>query len=121
MMDLNDLAGKKVVVNIWATWCKPCIQEMPSFRVAQDNLKNQNITFLFASDEPLEVINKFYNKRNPGLELVRLDNYQDFNFQAIPVTFVFNAEGELTHYEMGSRDWSSDASLELLKKENSLK
>ncbi|MFM7327528.1 MAG: TlpA family protein disulfide reductase [Bacteroidota bacterium] len=112
----SDLQGKQVVLNIWATWCKPCIQEMPSFRAAQEKLKDQGVVFLFASDEPMDLIRKFDEKRKPGLQLVRLENYADFNFQAIPVTFVFNKEGIITHFETGSRNWDSDASLELLTK-----
>lgn len=112
----TDLLGNQVVVNIWATWCKPCIQEMPSFRAAQEKLRDKGVIFLFASDEPMDLIRKFDEKRKPGLKLVRLENYPDFNFQAIPVTFVFNKEGVITHFETGSRNWETDASLELLTK-----
>lgn len=112
----SELEGKQVVVNIWATWCRPCVQEMPSFRAAQEKLKDQGVVFLFASDEPMDLIRKFDEKRKPGLQLVHLENFADFNFQAIPVTFVFNKEGIITHYETGSRNWESDASLQLLTK-----
>ena len=116
LVKLSELQGKQVVLNIWATWCRPCIQEMPSFRAAQEKLKDKGIVFLFASDEPMDLIRKFDEKRKPGLELVRLENYDDFNFQAIPVTFVFNPAGEVTHFETGSRDWQTEESLELLTK-----
>jgi len=119
-VNLSALSGKQVVVNIWATWCKPCIQELPSFRAAQDKLKDKDIIFLFASDEPMDLIKKFEAKRQTGLPLVRLENYKDFNFQAIPVTFVFNGSGQLTHYETGSRDWQSEASMALLTKSTPL-
>ncbi len=113
---MGEMKGKQVVLNIWATWCKPCIQEMPSFRAAQEKLKDRDVLFLFASDEPMDLIRKFEEKRKPGLDLVRLENYADFNFQAIPVTFVFNPKGEVTHFETGSRDWQTDDSIELLTK-----
>ena len=50
-VNLQSLKGKKVMVNIWASWCPPCKREMPSIEKARNLLQNENIVFLLASDE----------------------------------------------------------------------
>ncbi len=55
-IDLNQYRGKTVFINFWATWCKPCLEEMPSIEKAQAILKDKNITFLLASNEELKRI-----------------------------------------------------------------
>ena len=57
-VDLEKYKGKTLFLNFWATWCKPCLEEMPSIKKAQEILKNENIVFLFASDETMEQIEK---------------------------------------------------------------
>ncbi len=49
-INLSQFEGKTVFINFWATWCKPCIQEMPTIEILQDKLKNEKIVFLFASN-----------------------------------------------------------------------
>ncbi len=63
LSDLNGIAinleqykGKTMFINFWATWCKPCLKEMPSIEKAQELLKNKNIEFLFASNETADQI-----------------------------------------------------------------
>ena len=50
-VDLSSFRGKKILINYWATWCGPCIQEMPSLLKAQELLKDENYIFLLVSDE----------------------------------------------------------------------
>lgn len=113
-IDLSAYRGKRVFLNIWATWCGPCIQEMPSIAASQEELKDK-VEFLLASDEDLSLINRF-SSRPParGLRLVRLDNPERFGINAIPVSFIFDEEGNLLHAEMGGRDWSTEDSKKLI-------
>src|SRR5688572_8032630 len=52
-IDLTELENKTVFINFWATWCKPCIQEMPTIENAQTMLKDKNVVFLLASNESI--------------------------------------------------------------------
>ena len=110
----STLKGKRVFLNIWATWCGPCIQEMPSIAELQKQLSNK-VEFLLASDENHSLISKFSSRPAAhGLKLIRLDNPEAFGINAIPVTFIFDEEGNLLHAEMGARDWSTDDSKKLV-------
>ena len=50
-VDLTSYKGKKIIISHWATWCKPCIVEMPGLTRAQEILKDYNYIFLLVSDE----------------------------------------------------------------------
>lgn len=113
-VNVAGLKGKRVFLNIWATWCGPCIQEMPSIATLQKELGG-NVEFLLASDEDHALISRFSNRPPAqGLKLVRLDNPDKFGINAIPVTFIFDEEGNLLHAEMGARDWATEDSKKLI-------
>ncbi|MBK5279104.1 MAG: TlpA family protein disulfide reductase [Bacteroidia bacterium] len=113
-IDLDQYKGKTIFINFWATWCKPCLQEMPSIERLQNQLKDDNIIFLFASNEELDQIEKFKKKQSYAFHYVHLENLEELNIQALPTTYIFNAEGELKFSEAGSRNWDSPSSLELI-------
>ena len=111
----ESLQGKTVFLNIWATWCGPCISEMPSIAQARQKL-GPDVVFLLASDETPDRIRKFEERRKTGLPLVHFANSSDFNFNAIPLTFIFDGKGQLKHRELGARDWSKPDALKLFVK-----
>lgn len=115
-IDLANLAGKTVFVNFWATWCRPCIQEMPSIASLQNNLAGKNIEFLFASDEEVEKILKFKESRSMDLNFVRVENPEALGIEALPTTFIFNGKGELVFSEVGFRKWDDPATMEMVLK-----
>lgn len=87
---------------------------MPSIAELQKQLSNE-VEFLLASDEDHSLISKFSTRPVAhGLKLIRLDNPEAFGINAIPVTFIFDEEGNLLHAEMGARDWSTDDSKKLV-------
>jgi thiol-disulfide isomerase/thioredoxin len=124
LMDLNgnpiaseSLTGKRVFLNIWATWCRPCIEEMPSIAAAQDELKDSNVIFVLASGEDSERIKKFRDHFGIKLQFAHFKNMDDFYIRAIPVTYLFDEAGKLIYTEYGSRDWSTAASREIILQE----
>lgn len=103
-VQLSSLAGKPMVVNLWATWCPPCIREMPIFQDAQKN--NPNVVFVFANQgESADAIQKFLNRQGLRLDNVLLDTRLELASQTgsngLPTTLFFDAEGALLDRRMG--------------------
>ena len=115
-IDLGVYKGKAVFINFWATWCKPCIQEMPTVENAQAKLKNEKVIFLLASNEDPEQIAKFIKRQPYDFHYVWLENLEELNIQALPTTFIFNPEGKLKFSETGYRKWDAPESIELIAK-----
>jgi len=115
-IDLNQYQGKVVFINFWATWCGPCIKEMPSIERAKSILKNKEIEFLIASNESVEQIQSFREKRNLDLHYVQLQNLEELNIQALPTTFIISPDGKLVFFETGYREWDEAGNIELLTK-----
>jgi thiol-disulfide isomerase/thioredoxin len=115
-VDLTELAGKTIFVNFWATWCKPCIQEMPSIIALREQLAGQNIEFYFASDEEADKVKKFMKSRRMSSGFVQVKNLESLGIQALPTTFIFDGEGNLVFSEAGLRKWDEPAMVEMVTK-----
>ena len=53
-LDMSSLEGKTVFINVWATWCKPCIQEMPTIAKAMEMIGDKNATRVLEASGPVE-------------------------------------------------------------------
>lgn len=113
-INLKKYRGKTVFINFWATWCKPCIEEMPSIANAQIILLEKEVIFLLASGESAEEINSFRNNHNYKFNYIRIENSEESGIQALPTTFIFNAEGKLVFSEMGYRKWDDKSNIDLI-------
>jgi thiol-disulfide isomerase/thioredoxin len=115
LIDFSKYAGKNVFINFWATWCKPCVTEMPSLQSLTGKLKQENIVFLFASDEATEEIEEFKNAKGYSMEFVKTESLADLSIMGLPTTFIFDKNGKLVFSEMGARKWDSEESIALIK------
>ena len=115
-IDLEKYKGKTFFINFWATWCKPCREEMPSIQKAMEILKDEKIEFLFASDESKEQIEGFKASNNYNFNYVRVHNLEELNIMGLPTTFIFNVDGKLVFSEMGYRKWDDKANIDLILK-----
>jgi len=113
---LADFKGKRVVLNFWATWCKPCIEEMPAMARAEAILKENAYVFLFASDQDLEKIKAFRDRHKFGITFLKYHGeYADLQITALPVSLIFNQEGEQVERLVGGAIWDSPEMLQKLK------
>ncbi|MDF9795628.1 thiol-disulfide isomerase/thioredoxin [Catalinimonas alkaloidigena] len=113
-INLNDYAEKTIVLNFWATWCKPCIIEMPSMEEARATLGDEFV-FLLASDESIEKISKFAERQNLELPFVQLQTgVQNLQITALPTTWIIK-DGEVVSEIIGAREWNTEAHIEELK------
>lgn len=113
-IDMSQYEGKTVFINVWATWCKPCVQEMPTIALAMEKLKDRPVIFLFASNEELEAIEGFRDSRKFSFDYVQLKNLEALPINALPATFIFDPQGKLLYGEEGFRDWSTPENLQLI-------
>jgi len=115
-INLSDYEGKTVFVNLWATWCRPCIQEMPSIAELEGKLAGKNIVFFFASDEEIDKVIKFKESRGLTSHFVRVENPEVLGIEALPTTFIFDGDGNLLFSEVGYRNWSDAATEDMVTK-----
>lgn len=115
-IDFKEYKGKAVFINFWATWCGPCIQEMPTIENAQKILSDQDVVFLFASNEDKDQIEAFIKKHTYNFHYVQLENLEELKVQALPTTFIFNPEGKLKFSETGFRNWNDSTNINLITK-----
>jgi len=109
--DFNTAKGKVVVINFWATWCPPCIAEMPSLDLLYQNYKNNDdVVFLFVSNEKISVIKKFMSEKEFSFNVYQsLTEYpNEFDVTSIPRTFVIDKKGKIVIDKSGAADWNSE-------------
>ena len=122
---LNDLKGKVVFLNFWATWCGPCKKEMPDLMKITEELKDKNFqmiglnVFQQASAPKIED----FLKSNP-LTYITVDGNDELlkafskasgnDMGAVPTTFILDKEGKIVETVVGSRD--KEAYLKLINK-----
>lgn len=114
---LSSFKGRKVFVNLWATWCPPCRAEIPSIENLASKVDKHKAVFIMLSlDENFEVAKKFAKTENlkvpvyyPAEKLPAL-----FNTDGIPATFIFNENGDLIKQSNGADDYSTEEYRKLL-------
>lgn len=107
--DYASTQGKVVLVNFWATWCPPCIAEMPGLEKLYSDYKDK-IVFLFISDEDNEKISKFVDKNEYSFKVYRAKSKypENFNVRSIPRTFLIDKNGEIVIDKTGASNWNSE-------------
>ncbi len=113
-IDLNQYKGKTIFLNFWATWCKPCIQEMPSIANAMKKVNKDEVVFLFASTEEADEIKSFRERMPFPFHYVKVNNFETLDIMTIPTTFIFNSKGKRVFNEMGYRKWDSKQNISII-------
>ncbi len=117
---LSQLKGQVVVLNFWATWCPPCIEEMPSLVQMQQRMKTKGVTVLAVSvDVDQDNYQRFLKDHNVNLLSVRDADqksnalYGTFKF---PETYVIDRNGVMRRKFIGAVDWTEPDVIEYLGK-----
>jgi thiol-disulfide isomerase/thioredoxin len=118
IVNLNSFKGRKLFVNLWASWCPPCKREMPSIeRLYQSVDKNKVAFFLISFDDRFEQAKKYISSK--GLQLPVYYPTENppplFAVQGIPATFIFNEHGELVKRIDGSENYDTGEYKKLLQ------
>lgn len=107
---LSDYRGEVIVLNFWATWCIPCLAEMPDFVELQEELRDQGVQFVGVSqdDGGLDAIRPFAEELGINYPLVpdpELDISAQFGgVPVLPTTFILDREGSIRASAYGALD-----------------
>ena len=119
-VSLKDLRGKVVVLNFWATWCPPCVEEMPSLVQMQRVLKDKGVTVLAVSlDEDARQYRTFLEKNHVDLLTVRDPRQQSnelYGTFKFPETYIIDRQGVLRRKFIGPVDWTKPDIVDYLSK-----
>ena len=110
VINLQSLKGKKLFVNLWASWCGPCKREMPSIEKLSQSLDNNKVQFVMISlDDEFDFAKKFISSKGYKLPVYYPVEAPPalFNVQGIPATFIFNENGELVKRIDGSENYNT--------------
>jgi thiol-disulfide isomerase/thioredoxin len=111
--------NKIVFLNFWATWCGPCVGEMPSIQKLYDKFGNR-IAFACVSNEKLSEISEFIESKGFTFPVYKIDVAPaEFDIKGIPATFIISKDKIIKFKHIGGADWSHDKVIEYL--ENMLK
>jgi thiol-disulfide isomerase/thioredoxin len=95
---LADFKGEAVVLNFWASWCKPCQLELPELQKIARERAGQKVRFITVNlDTTGEVARKFIEKKKMTLPAYRIrpEVLRALNLQSVPVTIVFDPQGQV--------------------------
>lgn len=112
---LEDLRGHVVLVNVWATWCPPCVQEMPALQRLFDRYRQQglrvvavNVDNTMSAPDPVQLVRAFVSQKKLTFDVVldpenRVESV--FQIPGLPMTFVLDERGRIRHKLLGGRNW----------------
>ncbi len=108
---LTDYRGRVLLVNFWATWCEPCLSEMPALEDLQRKLQGRPFTVLavnFAeSEERVQAFLNNYEIHLPVLYDKDMGAARRWNARILPASFVVDAQGRIRYSVVGEADWTA--------------
>ncbi|MBK3517561.1 TlpA family protein disulfide reductase [Carboxylicivirga marina] len=105
-VELSELKGKVIFINFWATWCPPCIAEMPSIQRLYDEYQN-DMAFILVSQESKGILRDFMAEKEFTFPVYVLRSRQPdvFSSRSIPASFLISPEGQVVMKKQGAARW----------------
>lgn len=107
--DFEKAKGKVVLVNFWATWCPPCVAEMPSLQELYDDYGDK-VAFLFVTNDAKEKVAPFMEEKGYTLPIFHETSKAPDQLvsRSIPATYLIDKEGNIVIDKVGAANWNSD-------------
>lgn len=107
---ISEWQGKTLVINFWATWCQPCLKEIPEFVQLQTQFAKQNVQFIGIAIDELPAVTRYKNTVNMNYPVLIANEWDGFNLaqqlgnsaNTVPFTVVVNPEGKIIYRHAGA-------------------
>lgn len=120
IVKLSELKNKVVFINFWATWCPPCVAEMPSIQQLYENYKyNNEVVFLLINqDENFNKAKNFVKKKNYNFTIYQAKSKipKDLKSFGIPTTYVLDKQGNIAFEHSGMANYNSEKFISFIEK-----
>ncbi len=116
-VDSARFKGRVLVLNVWATWCAPCVAEMPSLGRLASATADVDVSLACLTKEPAQKVRDFLAKRDFSVPVYLADGDIPACFQtrAIPATFVVDRSGWISLRHLGAAAWDDDAVIRFVR------
>ncbi|MGL1893335.1 MAG: TlpA family protein disulfide reductase [Spirochaetaceae bacterium] len=116
---LSDYKGKVLLLNFWASWCPPCISEMPSIEKLHQSVKDLDIEVISVNvGEKFDTVDSFMKEGNYNFEALLDENNiisNLYSIRNIPTTYIIDKDGFVVALKVGAHEWDSEGVIEILK------
>jgi thiol-disulfide isomerase/thioredoxin len=103
---LADLTNGPTIVHFYASWCGPCLRELPEIKAFMQTPLGQKINFVFITEDREDQVKAFHERY--GFTIYRVNKLKDANIYSIPVTYLLNDKHEIVKSELGSWNWNDE-------------
>ena len=103
---LSELTRGVTVVHFYASWCGPCLRELPEIKAFMETPLGSQINFVFITEDREDQVKTFHDRY--GFNIYRVNKLKDANVYSIPVTYLLNEKHEIVKSDLGSWDWNQE-------------
>ena len=103
---LSELTAGNTVVHFYASWCGPCLKELPDIQTFMNSPLGKQINFVFITEDREDLANVY--RERYGFNIYRITKLKDANIYSIPVTYLVNEKHEIAKSDLGSWNWNDD-------------
>ncbi len=107
----SEFKGKTIFLNFWATWCPPCIAEMPNIQALYESIDDDNIVFVMVSlDEDKDKARAFLERKEFTMPVYFLNGRKPgvYDSSVVPTTYIISPEGKVVAKRMGMANYNTD-------------
>ncbi len=119
LFSLADFKGKVIFLNFWATWCPPCVGEMPSIQALYDRFKdNKKVAIILVTNDNPQKVKKFILDKGYSMPiyLSKMRTPEVLSSRSIPASFLISPAGKVVMKETGANNWGGDKMAGIIKK-----
>ena len=118
-LSANNLNSDVTIINFWASWCLPCVQEIPSLNNLKEQFKDSSLKIIAINyGENKKKINQFMDNHKMNFVVLLDENMFSENFFKIiglPTSFIINKNGKITHEVIGEIEWDSKPLINIIE------